>query len=358
MKIAAFIDEFNPFTKAHRAWIDQIRQETKADYLIGVMSGNFTQRGLPARSHKQIRAEAAQNHGVDMILELPVYAALTSSDTYATGATALLEQLKCIHTLCIAYEPCGPDAASQLKAIARFLFIESREYQLELSRLRSQGLDFNEARAQAVDRFIPGAGALLSSHTNILAIEYMRALKRMYSNIKPHLIPCEYSTASIAPVTNTVAADARELLDAYTAILMEHLEHLDHPAIPLEDIYGGTQTLCQEIRRQCAIQSTFSDLAQTLATPTHPYENICRYLFSLIIGIRKADISICRLYSFAVYARVLMMTSDAAPLLERIKSAGWIPVLIDPAGSPDNMDLSCRMLAELDLKADLLYNIT
>lgn len=350
MKIAAIIDEFNPFTKSHRAWINQIRQETKADYLIGVMSGNFTRRGLPARSHKQIRAEAALNHGVDMILELPVYAALTSSDTYATGAAALLEQLKCIDTLCIAYEPCGSDAASLLLAIARFLFIESREYQLELSCLRNQGLGFHQARAQAVNQFIPGAGVLLSSHTNVLAVEYIRALKRMYSNINPHLVPCEHSTASI----EIDAAETRELLDAYTAILMEHL---DHPAIPLEDIYGGTQTLCQEIRRHYAVQSTFSDLAQALATLAHPHENICRYLFSLILGIRKADISICRLYSFAVYARVLMMTGDAAPLLERIKSSSWIPVLTDPAAYPDDMDLSCRMLAELDLKADLLYDM-
>ncbi len=48
MKIAAIIDEFSPFTKEHRQFIRQVREKSKADLLIAVMSGDFLQQGIPA----------------------------------------------------------------------------------------------------------------------------------------------------------------------------------------------------------------------------------------------------------------------------------------------------------------------
>ena len=48
MKVTGIIAEYNPFHNGHRYQIERARQLTGADYIIVVMSGNFTQRGTPA----------------------------------------------------------------------------------------------------------------------------------------------------------------------------------------------------------------------------------------------------------------------------------------------------------------------
>ena len=47
MKIAAIIAEYNPFHNGHYYQLQKAKQITDADYMIVVMSGNFTQRGTP-----------------------------------------------------------------------------------------------------------------------------------------------------------------------------------------------------------------------------------------------------------------------------------------------------------------------
>lgn len=48
MKVAGIIAEYNPFHNGHKYQLEQIRQKTKADYIIVAMSGDFLQRGVPA----------------------------------------------------------------------------------------------------------------------------------------------------------------------------------------------------------------------------------------------------------------------------------------------------------------------
>ena len=48
MKVTGIIAEFNPLHKGHRYFLEHARAETGADYIIVVLSGNFTQRGAPA----------------------------------------------------------------------------------------------------------------------------------------------------------------------------------------------------------------------------------------------------------------------------------------------------------------------
>lgn len=83
MKIAAIIEEFNHWTDEHEHFIRQVRQESQADLLIAIMSGDFLQQGIPAAKDKYQRAARAAAAGVDLVIELPVYCTLASPDTYA-----------------------------------------------------------------------------------------------------------------------------------------------------------------------------------------------------------------------------------------------------------------------------------
>lgn len=93
MKAAGLIVEYNPFHNGHRYHLQQTRQQTGADVVVAVMSGNFTQRGEPTIVDKWTRAKVALQNGVDLIVELPLYAAVQPAHRFAAGGLQLLAGL-------------------------------------------------------------------------------------------------------------------------------------------------------------------------------------------------------------------------------------------------------------------------
>lgn len=59
MIVSAVTAEYNPFHNGHKFHMEETRRLTGCDYLIAVMSGDFTQRGEAAVFNKYIRATAA-----------------------------------------------------------------------------------------------------------------------------------------------------------------------------------------------------------------------------------------------------------------------------------------------------------
>ena len=94
MKICGIIVEYNPFHNGqHRYHAEMAREQTGADIVIAVMSGNFLQRGEPAIIDKWSRATAALQNGVDLVIELPIEWSVQSADYFAKGAVRLLQML-------------------------------------------------------------------------------------------------------------------------------------------------------------------------------------------------------------------------------------------------------------------------
>ena len=89
MKVTGIIAEYNPFHKGHEYQIKKARELTDADYVVVVMSGDFTQRGAPALLDKYTRARMALACGADLVLELPVRYACASAEFFAGGAVSM-----------------------------------------------------------------------------------------------------------------------------------------------------------------------------------------------------------------------------------------------------------------------------
>ncbi|MCD8155467.1 MAG: nucleotidyltransferase family protein [Clostridiales bacterium] len=357
MKIAAIIEEFDSVSAAHEEWIRQVRQRSGADLLIAVMSGDFLQQGLPARENKYIRAQKAAAAGVDLIIKLPVYCSLTSSDTYAFAAVSTLNRLNCVDEL---YIPCDTTETELLRKAAQFLFIESPQYQKEIRRLRASGLSFYSAQAKAVGNAIQGAGPILQDPVNIFAAEYLRALKRMYCRIKPCLI----QAPGLSPLSRSGQTQAQgpEISDALSALVKERVESAC--AAVLNETRGGTSMLTDRILETRSSYETFESYARLLSTATRSPANIRRYLLDLLLGIRKSDMGICQLYSFALYARIIgcREPGPAHSAAEYLRSKAWIPVFLDtPADSSEEKQFyleaepSLQIMADIDKRAAAIH---
>ena len=91
MKTVGIICEYNPFHLGHRRQLELVRQTLGEDTaIVCVMSGNYVQRGEPARWDKFTRARAALACGADVVLELPLTCALRSAEGFARGGVEIL----------------------------------------------------------------------------------------------------------------------------------------------------------------------------------------------------------------------------------------------------------------------------
>ena len=99
MKVCGIVAEYNPFHNGHLYHINKTKEILKCDAVVAVMSGNFIQRGLPALFDKWTRTEMALRNGVDLVIELPVYYAVSSAEFFAQGSIGLLDSLGIVNDI-------------------------------------------------------------------------------------------------------------------------------------------------------------------------------------------------------------------------------------------------------------------
>lgn len=178
LEITGIICEYNPLHAGHEKQIAQIRQRFGEDNgIVCLMSGNFVQRGMPAILDKSIRAEAAIGSGADLVLELPVTAALSSAEGFATEGVRILSYI--CNRLSFGAE--SPEADSLLATAQTLL---SDAFPPVLRKCLDEGLSFPAARQKALEE-LGLSGELLTSPNNILAVEYCKAILAQKSTMLP-----------------------------------------------------------------------------------------------------------------------------------------------------------------------------
>lgn len=222
MKTIGIIAEYNPFHNGHAYQINEIKKRTGADFVVIAMSGDFVQRGTPAIIDKYARTKMALSCGADLVIELPAIWATASAESFAMAGVTLFDKMGCIDGLCFGAET---NNLPLLSMLAETLANEPAEYQTLLSSYLKEGLTFPAARAKALcGHFRSDAvSSILNEPNNILAIEYLKALKRRSSSIEPLLLKREgagyHDTEMLTDTTVPIAsatAIRETLLNAVT----------------------------------------------------------------------------------------------------------------------------------------------
>lgn len=385
MKTAGIIAEYNPFHNGHRYQLEELRARTGVDYIIIVMSGDFVQRGEPAIFDKYTRTRMALNAGADLVLELPAAFATSSAEDFAACGVALLDKLGVVNMLCFGSE-CGDVAA--LEPVARLLAEEPERYGKLLRERMSQGDSFPKAREWAVTEWVKsgwqnsvsGAASagnerratdtadvqtLLSSPNNILGIEYMKALLRRGSSIKPYTIQrsgqgyndSDFGAVSVADgqvfasasairnalrdkavsdavraqIPGSIADDLTSLTpvfpDDLSALLNFRLLDLTASGRNLTDFSDVSPELADRIRNRLLETASYTGRIEQLKTRQYTYTRISRALLHILLGTTSKQIQDYRTHDYASYARILGFRKNAAPLLSEIKKNSRIPLI-------------------------------
>lgn len=178
MKTLAIISEFNPFHKGHKYLLDEAKKQTNAELSLSIMSGDYVQRGEPAIIDKFSRADSAMKAGFDMVVEMPSFISLQSAEYFAIGSIKILEKIG-IDYLCFGIEKLNPD-----EFLEKVDILIEKSYELEeLTKNNLHNSSFTKARYDATCQLL-GENNFITSN-NILALEYIRAIRKIDSKIKP-----------------------------------------------------------------------------------------------------------------------------------------------------------------------------
>lgn len=175
--VVGLVAEYNPFHRGHGHQLEAVRSLLgPALPVIAVMSGSLTQRGELPLWDKWQRTRLALLGGADLVLELPVTGSLQSAQGFAFFGVELLAATGLVTHLSFGCEARDPEA---LVRLSREEFTPE-----EWRQALGDGLSYGAAAARLASERDPAYGDLFTGSNNLLALEYLRAL-RPHPEIRP-----------------------------------------------------------------------------------------------------------------------------------------------------------------------------
>ena len=386
MKVAAIITEYNPFHNGHKYQVDKIRELLGDDtVVIAIMSGNFTQRGEIAIADKTVRAKAAVECGVNLVLELPFPYSMSSAEFFAKGGVYIANALGIVDYLVFGSE-CGN--IRELSDIASIML--SSEYQLYLDSLKNSP-DYRDAGYPELcekalsDIYGKEFSRDFFSPNNILGIEYIKALKSLSSSIEPLTIRREGAgyLDIINPMAEFQSASAiREEIACKNLSALDfvpqnakniYIKAIDEGKMPSDisrldlalisffrlnspkadlDIHDAAGGLYNRLCEMSAEATSISNLTKRTETKKYTTARIRRAIWNSYFGVTSSDIR-----SMPSYTQVLAMDSTGRTALKRIKKVTDFPVITKPSSYKD-MDERVVKQKEMSNKADSVFALT
>ena len=353
MNAVGIVAEYNPFHKGHEYHINRTKELLGTDVpVVAVMSGDFVQRGECAVFDKFARAKAAVQSGADLVVELPAPYALSSAENYALCSVSLLKALRISH---ISFgSECGD--IRTLESLAELVCSSSFKSELRSYLSDDPSVSFASARQKLAEKYLGKNGKLLESPNNILAVEYLKAIKNLETDITPVTVKrvgAGHDTESDDLFRS--ASDIRERIfkeEDYCRFIPENsfrvfkeetergrgpvsLSTLETAALSrlrsldrddysrIKDAEDGLgNRIYENIRKYSSLEDTVS----ASVTKKHPASRVRRVLMNAVLGI-TAD----QTEGLPPYLRVLAANVKGTGYLSSVRESALLPVIAKSA---------------------------
>lgn len=376
MTVAAVICEYNPFHNGHKYQLDTIRKKLHADYIICLMSGDFVERGEPALYSKEIRARMALENGADLCLLLPIPYATGSADLFAHGAVTLLNKLNVVDYLCFGSE-CGDIDA--LCHCAGKLLDEGQVTAEPIKALMKEGNTFAKSR----QLLFPEYDKLLSHSNNVLALEYIMALKRTGSSIKPYTVKREgedYDDAnydenskflSATAIRNAIFSNEQEIISSYVPYDLNEVnqkpislnsfsDELFYSLLLNKDCLSAflesSEDLTNRILNSLSGFKNATSFIDHLKTKNLTYSRVSRTMLHILLNIRGDNTAYKEAVNGISHIKVLGFRKESSVLFPTISEKSDIDLITSiPQTFKAFNDITKKMF-DAELFASTLYN--
>lgn len=348
-RVLGIIAEYNPFHNGHMYHLQKAKEQSGAQYCICVMSGNFVQRGNTSIVNKWKKAEMALLNGVDLVIELPTIYSVASAEGFSLGAIKLLNNLKIVDAISFGTETSDFAALNNISSIVNE---EPMKYKSILNSELKKGLSFPKARENALMLYLNDNKRydnILNTPNNILAIEYLKALKKIKSIIQPipikrekvyyndNVIVDEFASATAIRklLKNEEFSEIRKVVPKSTYQILKKETELGNVVLDLsryekEIIYNLRRMTVSEIaelpdvneglehslKNAANYSNDITNLINIVKTKRYTVTRIQRILICVLLGITKRDVGMAK--KAEPYIRVLGFNEKGKELISRI----------------------------------------
>ncbi|HAQ28486.1 MAG TPA: nucleotidyltransferase [Ruminococcaceae bacterium] len=379
MKVYGIVSEYNPFHNGHKFQIDEIRKKDGDCAIVSVMSGNYVQRAETAVMSKYARAKAALLGGVDLVLELPMSYAVSSAERFAYSSVYILNSLGAVTDISFGSE-CG--SISLLQKAAEALYDDN--VILKLKTELKNGVSYPAARFAAVrDVFGAETASVLSEPNNILAVEYLKALKALSADIVAHTVKRSGASHDSAEASGNIASaskiralirenkSADMFLPAESQnILMSEISNKAAPSdmnrignaviaslklktpSDFSNIYGVGEGIENRLLSAAASAQNLTELYDFAKTKRFTYSRIRRVVLNSFFGITN-DITL----SDPPYIRVLGFTQKGKDVLRIARKNASLPIVMT-VGDVKKLGGFSERLYSLECRTTDIFNMT
>lgn len=371
-RILGIVAEYNPFHRGHLHQLKSAQAETDCQYTVIAMSGNFVQRGEPAIFDKWVRAEMALTAGADLVLEVPTYHVLQSAQGFARSAMAILAGCG---TTVLSF---GSESNNKEELVALATWLDQDLAQQEIRKGLSRGINYAAAVYKAVQA-TPGKShlaPLLTGANDILAVEYIRAIRRYSPDISFHPIrrvgqgSKDYMSASqlrallaqgrVEEATTHIPQDLRATFARASAVPVfteDFTQALFYALLTMGRKKIRSLPACSEgleyrVLRAISSHRSIPALIDAIKTKRYPRTRIQRLLMQALLqfqGVRADE-------GYIPYLRVLACSTRGKELLPLLASENNAP-LIFSARDYKKITPPASHLLRLDQRAANIYSL-
>jgi len=371
VRVIGIIAEYNPLHLGHEYLIKEAKRivgDPRA-VVMSVMSGSFTQRGLPSIAPKHIRARQALLTGNDVVIELPFTFACAPSERFAFGAVELLYRTGVVTDLAFGVDCQEPELLYELASLTP----DDDEIKLKLS----EGKSYPAARAAGLIKAYKGdlpeaiVADTLRQPNSILALDYIRACRDLNTGFKIHMIPRQEGMSATAARKALDEADKNSVSEVASALenlmpeksLSVMLSSLTKKEFSLYDYDLYMRECSLEVRR-CRDLNSVAYMTDgldgylrnkadkgfdELATKHFTMPRIHRALASLITG-QTGEYT--KREKHVQYIRVLGFSSEGRYCLKIMSKCARLPIISNPSDALELYSDHPRLKEQFEL--DLL----
>ena len=340
MTVCGITAEYNPFHTGHLHHIAETRRSLGENaVIVCVMSGNYVQRGDFAVLDKYARAEMAVRCGADLVVELPLAAALSSAEGFAKGAVQTLHALGC-GTVSFGAETADTDLLLQAAELLNSLPMKGES--------GSPHLSYAARRQEELSKVNKQAAVLLDNPNNTLAVEYCRfllplgmrplAVLRQGAAHDANAPNSGFASASLLRThlrTGDLTFCAPFLPPPCRAVWNEAVSRGEAPVLLPEDTLlsllrtaryqgqlhtGSADGFDERLQKAVYAAHSFSNAVEKARTRRFPAARVRRTLLRAVLGI-EADVPVS-----PAYLRVLAL----GPRGRSVLKTASLPVIVKP----------------------------